>query len=175
LAISSNFGDFFNWYRVWNDINNPIVPGNGTNPNPNPFKPSKSLDAWTNDFSKIIVGSIFIYTYVFILPTILWVFAKYKNISISLIQSISIYGYSCFLYLPSVLLMTINYDYLRWIFIFISFIYSSVFLCLNTGWEFQEELKGREKLLIIGVLLYMIFIQGIFSLFLKFYFFNFSH
>ena len=177
MAIASNFGDFFNWYRVYKDIHTPIPPTNGTGSNSNPWKSptEKNLENWTNDFSKVIVGSIFIYSYVFILPTILWVFSKWKNISNSLIQFISIYGYSCFLYLPSVIFMTLNYDYLRWIFIFISFIYSSLFLSLNLGWELKDHLLGREKFLIIGVLLYMIILQLFFSFFLKLYFFNFSH
>lgn len=172
LAISSNFGDFFNWYRAFKDLQSRIPSPNGSGISP--FNPGdKTLDQWTNDFSKLTISAFVIYFYVFVLPIVLWVFMKWKNISISFIQLVSLYGYGMFPLIPFVILMTINYEIARWVFISLAALISILFITVNLIWELKDTLPGAEKLLLLGIIAYMVFIHLIFCLFLKIYFFTF--
>jgi hypothetical protein len=95
LSISSNLGDFFNWYRAFKELAQQLPPPNGSGSSP--WVPEKTLVQWTNDFSTITIAAFVIYSYVFLLPIVLWVFMKWKNIAVSLIQVISLYGYGIFM------------------------------------------------------------------------------
>jgi hypothetical protein len=171
LSISSNLGDFFNWYRAFKELAQQLPPPNGSGSSP--WVPEKTLVQWTNDFSTITIAAFVIYSYVFLLPIVLWVFMKWKNIAVSLIQVISLYGYGIFILIPCVAVMTINYEIARWIMIGIGFLWSIIFLCTNLIWELKDSLPGGEKLLLFGICGYMIVMHAIFCFFLKIYFFTF--
>lgn len=165
-------GDFFNWYRAFKELSQKLPPPTGSTPSP--FVPnSGNLVQWTNDFSTVTVGAIVIYGYVFLLPIVLWVFMKWKSISISFIQLVSLYGYACFIMIPCVAIMTINYEIARWVMISIAFLWSIVFITVNLIWELKDNLPGGEKLLLAGICFYMIVMHALFCMFLKIYFFTF--
>jgi len=172
LAIASNFGDFFNWFRAFKELQSQVPPPNGSGISP--WKPvEKSLEEWTNDFSKLTISAFIIYFYVFILPLVLWIFMKWKSISISFIQLISLYGYGMFPLIPFVILMTLNYEIARWIFISLGALISISFMTINLIWEVKDHLPGSDKILMLGVIITMIIIHFVFCLFLKVYFFTF--
>eukprot|EP01129_Flabellula_baltica_P011499 TRINITY_DN5049_c0_g1_i1.p1 TRINITY_DN5049_c0_g1~~TRINITY_DN5049_c0_g1_i1.p1 ORF type:complete len:264 (-),score=53.61 TRINITY_DN5049_c0_g1_i1:464-1255(-) len=55
---------------------------------------------WSYQFAKIGIGAGVIYGYVLLIPLAFWVFAKWSEISIKLVEIITVYGYSLFIFTP---------------------------------------------------------------------------
>lgn len=55
---------------------------------------------WKYDFLKLTVGTGIIYGFAFGIPFLFWLYFKWVDMNISLIELLCIYGYSLFIYCP---------------------------------------------------------------------------
>lgn len=55
---------------------------------------------WKYDFLKLTVGTGIIYGFGFGIPFLFWLYFKWADLNISLIEVLCIYGYSMFIYVP---------------------------------------------------------------------------
>lgn len=55
---------------------------------------------WTYNFNLVTVGAATIYGYTIVIPIILWGVLKYLTVPVSLLDTICIYGYALFVYIP---------------------------------------------------------------------------
>lgn len=101
IVITSNLAGLFNFQAAYEEFIREITPGtNGTGLS-NPFTfPHKTSLEWTSDFSVVSVGSSVFYTYFGIVPLMLWGMMKYKGVTVSLTETLCIYGYSISVILP---------------------------------------------------------------------------
>jgi hypothetical protein len=167
--MSSNFGGFFNWWSAYRELQGGFFNSTGSSFRPDP---NKTLLDWTNDFTTVTVGTGFIYSFMVIVPLLLFVFFKWKDIDITLSEVLCLYGYTAIVYVPVSLLMVINYDGLRWFFIMMGFLWTSVVIGINLVMELKKY-QNLERYLIALVALYVVFFQLILSLFIRIYYFRF--
>jgi len=122
------------------------------------------------DFYKLIYGSAVIYGYAFIIPLLFWLYVKWLDISVNLIDILCIYGYSLFVYSPVALLCIIPIDWAKWVVVGIGCLFSSAFLVLNLWIPLREKLTFAIFTLLFITALHM----GL-ALTFRLYFFNLSN
>lgn len=76
LSITSNMGHLFQWGS------------------------DRPIEEWANDFTTVSVGAIVISVYTAVIPAVLWAMSKWKNVQVSLLEMLSLYGYAFSLVLP---------------------------------------------------------------------------
>jgi len=86
---------------------------------------------WQYDFLKLTVGTGIIYSFAFGVPTLVWLYFKWADISTSLIELFCVYGYSLFVYIPVAILSIAPYKAVQWTFIGIGCLISTAFLVVN--------------------------------------------
>lgn len=55
---------------------------------------------WKYDFLKLTVGTGIIYGFSFGIPFLFWLYFKWADLDITLVELLCIYGYSLFIYCP---------------------------------------------------------------------------
>jgi hypothetical protein len=185
LVISSNIGGLFNWSQMVNDFKNQMNPVvNGTHVGKLEI-PDKDFEGWVNDFSIISMGAITCYTYLILVPIVLFFVMKWKKIeNITLVECWSIYGYSFVIVLPCAVLCIFNSSWIRWLVIIVGFTYSTAFLISNYFQLWKDGLMTSNgigsKPPADATMFLFIFTCSVavlhlgFALFVKFYFFTFS-
>jgi hypothetical protein len=185
LVISSNIGGLFNFQRAINELRNNASSGNGTSDNPGKFPmPNKTIAEWTADFSIISMGASVLYSYLLLAPMILYFSMKWKNINgLSLVESWSIYGYSFAIVVPSVIFCILNYGWLRWLLLLLSFAYSAAFLISNLMPLWRDVLLGASNgsrtpangpIYLIGFIVYVVLLHMMLALFVRLYFYTYQ-
>jgi hypothetical protein len=122
------------------------------------------------DFYKLIYGSGVIYGYAFITPLLFWLYVKWIELNINLIDILCIYGYSLFVYSPVALLCIIPNDLAKWIVVGIGCLFSTAFLVVNLWMPLRERLTYGIICLIVITALHL----GL-ALTFRLYFFNLSN
>ncbi|KAK5670973.1 hypothetical protein QVD99_001051 [Batrachochytrium dendrobatidis] len=93
--------------------------------------------AWSNqkyeyDMTMLSFAGAVVYTYVLLLPALLWGIAKYFGIAtIRLFDMINVYGYGIAIWVPVSLLCIIQSDLIRWIIVLAAFALSTFFFIKN--------------------------------------------
>lgn len=91
-----------------------------------------SVEEWNYNMKFLSVASTVIYGFCVGGPALLWMALKYQNINnLSLLQSLTIYGYSIITFLPASLLCVIPNHGVQWAAVFIAFGFSTIFLSRN--------------------------------------------
>jgi len=122
------------------------------------------------DFYKLIYGSGVIYGYAFIIPLLFWLYVKWLDLSLNLIDVLCIYGYSLFVYSPVALLCIIPNEVSKWIVVGIGCLFSTSFLVVNLWVPLKEKLTSAIITLIVITALHL----GL-ALTFRLYFFNLSN
>ena len=64
-------------------------------------------DEWQYNFHKVTIGSVVIYCYMIVVPTLVWVGSKFwAEIPLSVMDNFCLYGYSLFPYIPAAVSLT---------------------------------------------------------------------
>ncbi|KAH9251424.1 hypothetical protein BASA81_010718 [Batrachochytrium salamandrivorans] len=93
--------------------------------------------AWSNqkyeyDMTQLSFAGAVVYTYVLLLPALLWGVAKYFSITtIRLFDMINVYGYGMSIWVPVSLLCIIQHDLIRWAIVLSAFALSTFFHIKN--------------------------------------------
>ncbi|KAH8608990.1 Yip1 domain [Trypanosoma vivax] len=126
---------------------------------------------WKYDFTMVSVASIVIYLYCFGVGCTVWGLMRFKNLPITLTDTLCLYGYSLFPFLPVVLLCAIPISFLHWIFVLAGGLWSGAYLCSNLMGVTkallpQEWFYGISTSVVVFLLLFMASF--------KFYFLNYA-
>jgi len=119
------------------------------------------------DFYKLIYGSGVIYGYAFIVPLLFWLYVKWLDLPVNLIDVLCIYGYSLFVYSPVALLCIIPIDLAKWIVVGIGCLFSTAFLVVNLWVPLRDRLSYAIISLVVIAALHL----GL-ALTFRLYFFN---
>jgi len=122
------------------------------------------------DFYKLIYGAGVIYGYAYITPVLFWLYVKWIDLNMNLIDILCIYGYSLFVYSPVALLCIIPNELAKWIVVGIGCLFSAAFLVVNLWMPLREKLTHAIISLIIITALHL----GL-ALTFRLYFFNLSN
>ncbi len=91
-----------------------------------------TAEEWNYNMKFLSVAATVIYGFCACGPALLWIALKYQNINnLSLLQSLTIYGYSIIAFLPASLLCIIPNHGVQWAAVFIAFGFSTIFLSRN--------------------------------------------
>jgi len=82
-------------------------------------------------FEEVSWAAGAIYGYVSILPLVLWLACRWLSVKLSLLQTLCIYGYSLFIFIPISILCIIPFEFVRWIIIAAAAALSTLFLLMN--------------------------------------------
>ncbi|KAL0485301.1 hypothetical protein AKO1_011675 [Acrasis kona] len=174
LVIASDLAGLNLYSSISKAATAPIMVGNSTIANP--FNvPGKPVIEWTRDFSVVSVGCSVLYSFLGVVPVILWALMKYKGINISLMESVCIYGYSLSVVIPFSIICIVNINWLRWVLLMISFSVSASFIIVSMLGEWKKSLSdAKDGLFLILLPLYVFVLHMGLAIFTKFFFFSFS-
>ncbi|XP_055950316.1 protein YIPF1-like [Argiope bruennichi] len=116
----------------------------------------RSAHTWSYDFHKVSLSATAIYSYVFLLPIILWGLMWYRQSSnrYTLLEILCVYGYSLAIYVPISVLWVIQVAWLQWILVIIGATLSGTVL-LQTFWPiFRDENKKIAAVVLCLMLLF---------------------
>lgn len=102
MVITSNIGGFINITLAQRELASVAKGGASLNDTVNPLRPdTKSITEWSHDFTKVSVGSGFLYTFGILIPLLMWLFMKWKGVAISLVEHVAVFNYALTVYLPT--------------------------------------------------------------------------
>ncbi|CCW67929.1 unnamed protein product [Phytomonas sp. Hart1] len=131
--------------------------------------PSKT---WTYDFSVASVACMVIYLYCFALGAAVWMGMHWKNLPITLTDTLCLYGYSMFIFIIAALLCMIPINMVQWVVVMFCGMWSAVYILSNLWHMLKSALDQRSFLIFVGL---MVFFHMVLSLSFKFYFMNYRY
>ncbi|KEG10327.1 protein YIPF2 [Trypanosoma grayi] len=132
---------------------------------------SNSGEKWGYDFTMASIASIVIYLYCFGLGCITWGLMKYKELPVALLDTICLYGYSMFIFLPVTILCTIPVSPLQWIVVMVGGVWSTAFLLINFWHLWRATLSGAW---FMGIVTFVGAFHMLLTMSFKFYFLNYK-
>uniref|UniRef100_A0A7S0P223 Protein YIPF n=1 Tax=Calcidiscus leptoporus TaxID=127549 RepID=A0A7S0P223_9EUKA len=95
------------------------------------FKPTIQNPNWTYNFNQLTLAGTVVYSYVTLLPLMLWLLLRYYEASKRLVDILCIYGYTLGVFVPISVLCVVPSDSLRWLLVFLGGAVSGIFLLSN--------------------------------------------
>ncbi|CCW61773.1 unnamed protein product [Phytomonas sp. EM1] len=133
---------------------------------------SASNSTWTYDFSVATVACVLMYVYCFVFGAMVWGLMHWKNLPVTLTDTLCLYGYSMFIFILAALLCMLPVSMFQWIVVIFCGVWSTFFLVSNFWYMWKRALDPKSFLIIVGIV-------GVFhmalSLSFKFYFMNYSY
>merc|ERR1712087_752796 len=77
------------------------------------------------------MGGMVVYSYVSVLPLVLWLLLRYFEASKRLADILCIYGYTLSIFVPISVLCVLPSEFLRWLLVFLGGAISGIFLLSN--------------------------------------------
>jgi len=129
-------------------------------------------EAWHSDVEKISNAAWGLYLSLLFIPLLIKGIMSYSGVSKaqipSVIELVSLYGYSLFAYVPACVLCVVPFGWFRWLVVCTAFGLSTALLLTNI---YVEDLqKDRKRAL--PLLLLVLACQGALALLMRFYFFE---
>lgn len=125
-----------------------------------------NTDGWKYDFVKLTVGTGIIYGFTFGIPFLFWLYFKWVDFNISLIEILCIYGYSLFIYIPVSIVCITPFNPVQWAAISIGCLISTLFLVVNMWNPLKTKVAHAIPLMAVMALLHV----GIGITFMLYYF-----
>lgn len=133
---------------------------------------------WKYDFEKLTLAASMFYNMISVVPLCVWFALKRFNVNdISLVEMISLYGYSLFTYIPSSIVCVVPMEIVRWLVIALTFASSAWFIISNL-WRHvqntvpQQQPEDKKKIYItLGCVLVLHLFIAVMA---KAYFFSYS-
>lgn len=104
---------------------------------------------WYYNFFTLTTGAGIIWGYAFGMPVLLWLYFKWVDLNVSLIEMFCIYGYSLFSYTPVAVLCIIPIMYVQWVVVIIACLISTSFLIVNMWTPLRSKVGHAVFVLII--------------------------
>jgi hypothetical protein len=113
---------------------------------------AEGLTKWSYNFNLITVGAATFYGYTIVIPLILWGVLKYLQVPVNLLDTICIYGYSLFIYIPISIVCIIPLPLMQWILVSFACGLSGWFLLSNMIVPIKNASHLKKGLVIMVVL-----------------------
>ncbi|XP_069087619.1 protein YIPF2 isoform X1 [Pleurodeles waltl] len=135
---------------------------------------SDSSYHYSPQFHKVSIAGIVIYSYAWLVPLGLWGFLKWRQgyspgvDTYSFLETVCVYGYSLFVYIPTALLCLIQNPWLQWTLILCATLISCSVLVLT----FWPNIQGDTKLVAISTIASLVILHILLAISCKLYFFQ---
>lgn len=129
---------------------------------------------YSPQFHKVTVAGITIYCYAWLVPLALWGFLRWRQGTrermgqYTFLETVCVYGYSLFVFIPTVVLWLIPVQWLQWLFGAVALALSAAGLVF-TLWPVVRE---DTKLVAAALLTAVVLLHGLLALGCKLYFFQ---
>uniref|UniRef100_A0A7S4BA80 Protein YIPF n=2 Tax=Chrysotila carterae TaxID=13221 RepID=A0A7S4BA80_CHRCT len=141
------------------------------------FKPTEANPKWTYNFNQLTLAGSVVYSYVTVLPLLLWLLLRYYEAGKRLVDILCIYGYTLGIFVPISVLCVLPSDILRWLLVLVGGGISGVFLLSNFHAHFSDcfpygesEAKRKMYILLGGMCFFHVLLLFLFKL----YFFHYQ-
>lgn len=179
LVITSNIGGVFSVNQLVSEVTKQqMLANNGTSS----VLGDRSLAQWTADFSIVSMGATILYSYLILAPMALYFVMRWKGMDeTSIVELWCLFGYALVIVVPAAVICVLNYGWIRWLAILISFAYSGGFLLANLIPLWRGVLllgDGTNKppadghLYMLGLIAYVALLQLIMAIFIRLYFYT---
>ncbi|XP_040028005.1 protein YIPF1 [Gasterosteus aculeatus] len=129
---------------------------------------------YTPEFQKVTIAATAIFSYAWFVPLALWGFLLWRNnkimnlVSYSFMEIACVYGYSLFIYIPTVVLWILPYEWLRWCTIVVALFLSGSVL----GTTFWPAVRDDHPKVIIAIMSSIVVLNALLAVGCKTYFFS---
>ncbi|XP_041091655.1 protein YIPF2 [Polyodon spathula] len=110
-------------------------------------------------FHKVSVAGVSVFSYAWLVPLALWGFLQWRSssnpsvTSYSFLETVCVYGYSLFIYIPTSILWIIPVDWLRWLLILLAMALSGSVLVLTFWPVIRDDTKPSSIATVTAILL----------------------
>ncbi|UYV62270.1 YIPF1, partial [Cordylochernes scorpioides] len=111
----------------------------------------KTNHIWHYDFHKVTIAAITIFSYIFLLPLVLFSLLKYntmRGVRYTLLEILCAYGYSIFIYIPISILWVIQVPALQWTLVIVGALLSGSVLVKNF-WPVLRHTNIKVMIIIV--------------------------
>uniref|UniRef100_A0A3B3ZN22 Protein YIPF n=1 Tax=Periophthalmus magnuspinnatus TaxID=409849 RepID=A0A3B3ZN22_9GOBI len=129
---------------------------------------------YTPQFHRVTVASIVIFLYAWLVPISLWGFLSWRQGverqvgGYSFLETVCVYGYSLFIYIPTSILWIIPFEWLRWTLMVVAMVISGSVLVL-TFWPVVRE---DTKPMAVSTVAIIVALHSLLAIGCKMYFFQ---
>ncbi|XP_069460354.1 protein YIPF2 [Ambystoma mexicanum] len=129
---------------------------------------------YSPQFHRVSIAGIVIYSYAWLVPLGLWGFLKWRQgvsgrvDTYSFLETVCVYGYSLFVYIPTALLCLIPIVELQWTLIVCATVLSGSVLVLT----FWPNIQGDTKLVAVSTIASLVILHILLAISCKLYFFR---
>nr|XP_033779872.1 protein YIPF2 [Geotrypetes seraphini]XP_033779873.1 protein YIPF2 [Geotrypetes seraphini] len=137
------------------------------------FQRNNSTFHYHPEFNKVTIAGIAIFSYAWLVPLGLWGFLQWRKgismgvFSYTLLETICVYGYSLFVYIPTAFLAVAPYEWLGWVLLSFAMILSGSVLLLT----FWPSIRGDTRLASLITVTCIVAFHALLTLGCKLYFF----
>ncbi|CAI5674112.1 unnamed protein product [Oreochromis niloticus] len=125
-------------------------------------------------FHRVTIAAVVIFMYAWLVPIGLWGFLTWRQGAerqiggYSFLETVCVYGYSLFIYIPTSVLWIIPYDWLRWTLILIAMVISGSVLVLT----FWPVVRDDTKVTAVATVVTIVVLHTLLAVGCKLYFFQ---
>ncbi|KAF7698280.1 protein YIPF2 [Silurus meridionalis] len=125
-------------------------------------------------FHKVTIAALAVFLYAWLVPLLVWGFMTWRQntsrqtSAYSFLETVCVYGYSLFVYIPTSILWIIPYESLRWFFILIAMVVSGSVLVIT----FWPAVRDDTRTTALSVMVAIMLLHALLAIGCKLYFFN---
>lgn len=108
-------------------------------------------ETWTPQFSTVTSAASFLWSLTAVAPLCVYCLCKHAGHKVTFVSLLSLYAYSFFIYIPSLLICTYDYIYLRLLVLLCATCWAFALLLRNT-WGEIRSMQSPHKWAVVGVL-----------------------
>uniref|UniRef100_A0A3P8W526 Protein YIPF n=1 Tax=Cynoglossus semilaevis TaxID=244447 RepID=A0A3P8W526_CYNSE len=125
-------------------------------------------------FHRVTIAAVIIFMYAWLVPVALWGFLTWRQSAdrqvkgYSFLETVCVYGYSLFIYIPTSILWIIPFEWLRWMLILVAMVISGSVLVLT----FWPAVRDEAKLIAVATVVAILLLHTLLAVGCKMYFFH---
>ncbi|XP_007568397.1 protein YIPF2 isoform X1 [Poecilia formosa] len=125
-------------------------------------------------FHRVTIAAVVIFLYAWLVPIGLWAFLTWRQGAerqvggYSFLETVCVYGYSLFIYIPTSILWIISYEWLRWTLIVVAMVISGSVLVLT----FWPVVRDDTRVTAVATVVTIVVLHTLLAIGCKLYFFQ---
>ncbi|XP_021180705.2 protein YIPF1 [Fundulus heteroclitus] len=125
-------------------------------------------------FHRVAIAAVVIFLYAWLVPIALWAFLTWRQGTerqvggYSFLETVCVYGYSLFIYIPTSILWIIPFDWLQWTLIVVAMVISGSVLVLT----FWPVVRDDTKVAAVATVVTIVVLHTLLAIGCKLYFFQ---
>lgn len=125
-------------------------------------------------FHRVTIAAVVIFMYAWLVPVALWGFLKWRQSAerqiggYSILETVCVYGYSLFIYIPTSVLWIIPFEWLHWTLILVAMVISGSVLVLT----FWPVVRDDSRVMAVATVATIVVLHTLLAVGCKLYFFQ---